>query len=240
VNLPEIAGKPLNILGLAFLAILPLFGTARSNQPVAETPGQPASRPVVPGVAELPKYSVGDSWTVRLDDGSTVTRKVRTVEKDLYVFEWAPDRWKYLDTNLTLKKETTPEGKDWNSYLVNQKLLNFPVSVNKTWEHQLLITRMRDQVRGTRSWWRIFTYKIIESGTIETPAGRFQAFKVEESSHEIECESASNCNSLPNTTIVRHLSYAPEAKFIVKVVRVSGGQWAGQESGYELVAYELK
>jgi uncharacterized caspase-like protein len=217
---------------------------AAPPQAIAKLPSpQPPPRPatVVPGVAELPKYNVGDSWTLRLYDGRTVTRKVRAIEKEQYVFEWAPDHWQYLDLELVLRKETTPAGKDWHSRLLDQRVIDFPLSVKKAWEFRVLMHRHRvgagRQVENLE-FWRIFRFKVLESETLQTPAGSFVTFKIEENSHEVQCEQA--CSELDNTSIVRHLWYAPEVKFPVKVRHVSGTPWEEQEPDYELISYHLK
>ena len=46
--------------------------------------------------------------------------------------------------------------------------------------------------------------------------------------------------TLDETLTVRHLWYAPEAKFIVKVAGVRGNYMSEQEPDYELIAFDLK
>jgi|SRR5713226_8200069 len=86
--------------------------------------------------------------------------------------------------------------------------------------------------------WRVFTFKVLGAETIQTPAGTLGAFKIEESSYETECRLP--CETLANTTVVRHLWYAPEVKFPVKAARVRRVPTQEQEPDYELVAFELK
>ena len=85
---------------------------ASQAQVIAQLP-PPASisRPLVvlPTVAEMPKYKVGDSWTVRFADGRTSPRIVRAIEKGQYIFEWGLDLWRYYDQNLLLIKQVTRE-----------------------------------------------------------------------------------------------------------------------------------
>ncbi len=50
----------------------------------------------------------------------------------------------------------------------------------------------------------------------------------------------SACQTPDNTLTVRHLWYAPEAKFIVKVAGVRGSYISEQEPDYELIAFDLK
>jgi len=82
----------------------------------------------------MPKYKVGDSWTVRFADGRTSPRIVRAIEKDQYVFEWGLDLWRYYDQNLVLKKQVTPEdGKEVRTALLGRRTMEFPLAANKTW-----------------------------------------------------------------------------------------------------------
>jgi len=220
---------------------------AAQPQVVAKLP-PPASvlRPpvVLPKVAELPKYKVGDSWTVRFNDGRTSPRTVRAIERDQYVFEWGLDLLRYYDQNLVLTKQVTPEdGKNWPSYLEKQRTMDFPFALNKTWEFRIRAGTVRSggPGRGHR-YWQVFSFKVLGSETIQTPAGAFGSFKVEESSRETVCPSDApmHCDDVANTASVRHLWYAPEAKSFVKVKHVSGVPVQGQEPDYELAAFNLK
>ena len=100
------------------------------------------SRPpvVLPTVAEMPKYKVGDSWTVRFADGRTSRRIVRAIENDQYVFEWGSDLWRYYDQNLVLIKQVTPEDrKEVFTSRFWRRTLEFPLAANKTWEFRFRI-----------------------------------------------------------------------------------------------------
>ena len=222
--------------------VLLLFAVGTSAQ---ETP--PPPQPVVlPTVAQVPKYSVGDSWTVKLADGRTQTRKVRAIERDQYVFEWGLDLVRYYDRELILRRQITPEnGKDFPSYLEKQRAMNFPLSVNKNWDFRILISKFEPLIHGTRYYYRVYSSNVLGTETIQIPAGTFGAFKVEDTVYEILCLSMNasnrNCNTLPNTTTVRDWWYSPEVKFPVKMMtRVKGPDLTGQEPDYELTAYELK
>jgi len=200
---------------------------------------QPPPRPAVavPGTAALPKYNVGDSWTVRFTDGRTQTRKIRAIERAQYVFEWGLDLLRYYDQDLVLRKQTTPEdGKDIHSYQLEQRVVNFPLSMNKTWEFQVLVSSFT----RTRIY-RKFIYKVVGVEPVQTPAGTFGTFKLEENSHEIECGSGISgaCFDVENRA-VRHWWYAPEVKSFVKLVNVKGTSLGAQEPNFELVAFELK
>jgi hypothetical protein len=50
----------------------------------------------IPAIVELPRYKVGDSWTVRLADGRTEGRRVSAVDNNGYVFEWGTNLLRYL------------------------------------------------------------------------------------------------------------------------------------------------
>ena len=220
--------------------VLLLFAVGTSAQ---ETP--PPSQPVVlPTVAQVPKYSVGDSWTVKLADGRTQTRKVSAIERDQYVFEWGLDLVRYYDRELILRRQITPEnGKDFPSYLEKQRAMAFPLSVNKNWDFRILISKFEPLIHGTRYYYRVHSSNVLGTETIQIPAGTFGAFKVEDTVYEVLCRSRSttSCNApLPNTTTVRHWWYSPEVKFPVKMARVQGSYMTGEEPDYELTAYELK
>jgi len=217
-------------------------GKATQPQVIAKLP-PPASLPrppaVLPKVAELPKYKVGDSWTVRFDDGRTSPRKVRAIERGQYVFEWGLDLWRYYDQNLILTKQITPEdGKEFPSYLLKQRAMDFPLSVNKTWEFRILTER---RGFGPKAWldYRVFSFKVVGTETVQTAAGSFGTFKIEHSSNEVRC-APSPCETIDNTTVVHHWWYAPEVKSFVKVKHVSGAPVQGQDPDYELAAFNLK
>lgn len=203
----------------------------------------PIPRPVaLPTAAPLPKYSAGDSWTVKFDDGRTQTRKVREIERDEYVFEWGLDLVRYYDQQLALRKQITPEdGKEFPSYLLKQRTIEFPLSVNKGWEFRVRVGTGGHVVFGsTSSIWRVYSFKVLGSETIQTRAGTFGTFKIEESSHEIQCAGFAICDSIPNSTFIRHWWYAPEVRFPVKIAHVRGTYVEAQEEDYELIAFDLK
>jgi hypothetical protein len=210
---------------------------AKVTQPTALT------RPVaLPTAAPLPKYNAGDSWTVKFDDGRTQTRKVRGIEKDEYVFEWGLDLVRYYDQQLVLRKQITPEdGKEFPSYLLKQQAIEFPLSVNKAWEFRILVGTGGTVVIGRSSRiWRVYSSKVLGSETIQTSAGTFGTFKIEENSYEIQCGGLPTCDSIPNSTIIRHWWYAPEVRFPVKVAHVRGTYLETYEEDYELIAFDLK
>ena len=187
--------------------------------------------------------------TVRFRDGRTATRTVRAIEKDQYVFKWGLDLLRYYDQNLVLRRQTTPEdGKEVPSYLVSQQTLPFPLSVNKSWQFRYetrqgrhFIEERQGGLIGISYEYRVFRYKVLGAETIQTPAGAFGAFKIEERSDEIECQGLyGRCEDRNVAPTVRHLWYAPEVKSVVKLLRVSGEFWQGQEPDYELAAFELK
>jgi CHAT domain-containing protein len=194
---------------------------------------------ILPVVAEAPKYKVGDSWTLRLFYGQTVTRRIRAIESGLYVLECDSNRWQYLDRELVLRREATPEGKDRYPELLNQKFLDFPLSLDKNWEFKILTVKsQRDGAKSFPAYWRVFRYRVAGNETIKTPAGSFGAFNIVERSNEIACDS--RCEDVPNTAVIRQLWYAPEARFIVKVAHVRGEPWHGEEADYELISLNLK
>jgi hypothetical protein len=204
---------------------------------VITPPSLPRPPAIVPKIAEAPKYKVGDSWTLRLSDGQKVTRKIRAIESGLYVLECDSNRWQYLDRDLVLRKEVTFGGRGLHPPLVNQRLLYFPLSLDKSWEFK--IPTAKTETRGVLIlYWRVFRHKVIGNERIETPAGTFGALKIEQTSYEIVCDSG--CDDVPDTSAVRQLWYAPEARLIVKVAHVSGKLWQGEEPDYELISLDLK
>ena len=195
---------------------------------------------VLPTIAELPKYSVGDAWTVKFADGRTETRKVRGIEGGQYVFEWGLDLVRYFDRDLVLRRQiTAEEGKEFPSLLLKQRLINFPLSAQKTWNFRVVVFRRSQGTEGIAIYYREFSFKVVGSEEVATPAGNFAAFKIEETSYESRCHIGP-CETEPNTTVVRHWWYAPEVRFLVKVAHVRGRYIADQEPDYELTAFELK
>jgi hypothetical protein len=225
---------------------------AAQSQVVAKVPLPPSSLPArppaaLPTVAELPKYNVGDSWTIRFNDGRAAPRIVRAIEKDQYVFEWGLDLWRYYDQTLVLRKQITPEdGKEFPSYLLKQRTIEFPLSVNKTWEFRVLVLVAQGRRGGgfmasdTIRYWRVFSFKVLGSELVSTSGGTFGAFKIEERSQEMSCRVAESCEDVGGTLVVRHLWYAPEVKSFVKAKHVSGVPIQDQEPDYELAAFDLK
>ena len=188
----------------------------------------------------MPKYKVGDSWTVRFADGQTSPRIVRAIEKDQYVFEWGLDLRRYYDQNLILIKQVNPEdGKEVRTSLLRRRTMEFPLAANKTWKLRYKLGGGAGGVPSGTGEWREFSFKVLGTETINTPAGPFGTFKVEETSYEVQCVGSA-CQTPDNTLTVRHLWYAPEAKFIVKVAGVRGSYISEQETDYELIAFDLK
>ena len=136
----------------ALLWALNSVGGAQSTplQPPASTSRPPV---ILPTVAEMPKYKVGDSWTVRFADGRTSRRIVRAIEKDQYVFEWGSDLRRYYDQNLVLIKQVTPEdGKEVITSRFWRRTMEFPLTANKTWEFRYKISSIMggDGVAGNQ------------------------------------------------------------------------------------------
>jgi CHAT domain-containing protein len=204
----------------------------------AITPPLPDPPITIPRIAKAPKYKLGDSWTLRLFNGQTVIRRIRAIESEFYVLECDSNRWQYLDRDLVLRREATPEGKGLYPHLLNQRVLDFPLSLDKSWEFRTLVAKARVYNVIYPSYWRYFRYQVTGAEVIETPAGAFGAFKIEERSKEIACDSV--CEDIPSTAAVRHLWYAPETRFIVKMTHVRGEPWQGAEADYELISLNLK
>ena len=222
------------------LVLTTLLWTLNSVGGAQSTQLQPPasiSRPpiVLPTVAEMPKYKVGDSWTVRFADGRTSRRIVRAVEKDQYVFEWGSDLWRYYDQDLVLIKQVTPQdGKEVFTSRFWRRTMEFPLAANKTWTFRFRISSI---MGGTV--WQEISFKVLGTETINTPAGPFGTFKVEMTSDQVQFRQGYR-ETLDETLTVHHLWYAPEAKFIVKLAQVKGRYIADQEPDYELIAFDLK
>jgi hypothetical protein len=208
------------------------------NLPYEMTP--PASVPepnaILPMIAEAPKYEIGDSWTLRLFDGQTATRRIRSIENGLYVIECDSNRWQYLDRDFVLRKEVMSGGKERYPLLLNQRLLHFPLSPGKNWGFKIR-TSKSEKYGNFVYYWRVFRYKVTAYETIKTRAGTFGAFKIEERSNEIVCDNS--CGDVLDSFVVRELWYAPETRFIVKIAHISGEPWQGEEPDYELISLEL-
>lgn len=210
-------------------------------QAVAKLPPTPAlSAAPIPKSAEIPQYGVGDSWTIRFADGRVATRSVRAIEKDLYVFEWGLDLLRYYDQNLVLRKQMTPEDeKEVFTSLLKQRTMDFPLSVNKAWEFRVFIASGKARRGDPVRWWRVFSFKVLGAETIQTPAGTFGAFKIEENSYETACVGAGPCDTIEDTSTVRHLWYSPVVKAFIKVRLVKGEPGEEQDLDYNLIAYRL-
>jgi hypothetical protein len=111
--------------------------------------------------------------------------------------------------------------------------------ITPAFPEQELITNRSTRVTQSGGVLREFSFKVLGTETINTPAGPFGTFKVEETSYELDCRFG-NCHTPDDTLTVRHLWYAPAAKFIVKVAEVRGRYTAEQEPDYELIAFDLK
>jgi hypothetical protein len=131
-------------------------------------PPASVSRPpvVLPTVAEMPKYKVGDSWTVRFAEGQTSPRIVRAIEKDQYVFEWGLDLARYYDQNLVLIKQVTREdGKEVRTSLLKRRTMGFPLAANKTWKFRYKLGGGAGGVPSGTGEWREFNFKVLGSET---------------------------------------------------------------------------
>jgi uncharacterized caspase-like protein len=218
--------------------------TASQAEIIAKlTPPLPSARPPVPipSVAQLPKYKIGDSWTVRFEDGRTTTRTVRAVNNGQYVFEWGFDLLRYYDENLVLRGQTTPEdGKDVFTDLLRKQIIDFPLSIDKSWEFEFQTYRGA----GWRER-RVFRFKVLGIETIQTAAGTFEAFKIQEMSHVTWC---AGCRAYSGTLGIRYWWYAPEVKYPVRISTVvtprsqirAVAVAVETDQDYELEAFELK
>jgi hypothetical protein len=138
-----------------------LFSTRLGTRPPAQT-------------VEAPKYSIGDEW--RYDKG---TIRVVAVDGETYAFEntMIPNcpgcRW-FFDANRTLLKVFDKDGKPVDQSTVGLKLMEFPMSVGKTWTaNQLLRQRNTPDLVPFDN-----TFTIVAYEDVKTKAGTFKAFKI--------------------------------------------------------------
>ena len=204
-------------LACAF-SLLAVTATAAMAQPVALT------------TAQAPRFAVGDAWTYALSDPGNPSRRFSFVQTVHSV--------NGNDIGVTIANNggTMPATFDGNGnltsngskqYLPSDGKLKFPMSIGNTWTSQFT-TRTGNGDAATT-----LNAKVTAVEQVETPAGVFQAFRIEETLDV----SAPNGKS----TFTETDWYAPDAKRIVKF-NFSGKAPDGTSFGTQAVleAMDLK
>lgn len=145
-----------------FIVIL-VLGACSVTQPTV-------SRPIdkeTTFTATAPKYNVGDEWTFKHVQRGSYTLKVIAIEKNNIVTTQSDRGFReYRDANFTINKV---EGDVSGQTTTGSRLLDFPLFVGKSWKYPI-----QDRNFSGETAVRIIGYE-----KITTPAGSYDAFKLE-------------------------------------------------------------
>ncbi|MBI4490418.1 MAG: hypothetical protein HY694_15150 [Deltaproteobacteria bacterium] len=163
------------------------------------------------GIAPTPPCVVGLRLRFQYADGGNFTRAITARQGDLCVI--GSTSRSYYDKDWVLVKQVDRDGNEITSAsplnpLVAQKLLDFPLSVGKTWETSYFASASSGRVYYFTNYFTVQSYE-----EVAVPAGTFKAFKIQQ--HQVLSASSYG---------VRYLWYAPEVGYYVK------RQWAPGES----------
>jgi hypothetical protein len=163
------------------------------------------AQPVPLTTAQAPRFVVGDSWTYTLSDPGNPSRKFSFVQSVHSVSN------NEVGVTISNNGGTMPATFDANGnltsngskqYLPSDSKLKFPMSVGSTWSSQFT-TRTGNGDAAT-----MLNAKVTAVEQVETLAGTFQAFRIEET---LEVSAPNGKSSFTETDW-----YAPDAKRIVK------------------------
>jgi hypothetical protein len=183
---------------------------------------------------EAPVWNVGDKWVF------TQGMKMEVLEADEsgYVVEF-PNQIIVFEKS-TLNKVFTVQGKKREPYRGNQRrVLNFPLTIGKTWKNTYSETLKWEDTHESRSTGpalgdetQIFeNYKVLGWEEVELRAGRFKAVKIEYRKGW----------SSPVTGIIEGKAwywYSPEVKYVIKYQYDKSPMWS-RFSNWELKSLEL-
>jgi VCBS repeat-containing protein len=142
------------------------------------------SLPALAQVAEAPRVNEGDSWTVHaINENQKTGWSERRFE--LKVARVTPSHI-YLETKQVGSTQPAAEmilGTDWSRArnvngveTIVSKPLVFPLSVGKSWSNDFTEQNPNKNEKSLR--W-LSNYKVTAYETLETPAGKFGAYKIE-------------------------------------------------------------
>jgi hypothetical protein len=202
------------------LAVVFLVGLAWGAQAFATDCGEPLSAPT---------YQVGDKWTWRNDKGVTWSNSVVQVEGNVTQIGWPNGEIAFLDKDWIVRqvkpKDGEPVAQQGAKYTtIGQKTLDFPLQIGKTWEYTFVSQTSTGLGNVTNA------YKVAACEEVPTPAGKFQAFRLE------------GYTKGPRATGNFNLWYAPQVKQYVKRQNDGSKIWEfpGSARDYELNSFKVQ
>ena len=160
---------------LAVAALLS-FTTAAANAADAASLPVPVAQPApsVPALtqADAPAFTIGEAWTfdykneVEPQHNSTFTQTVTAID--------ANSRVRLNGGSIIMDASGNLVSTGGGNYEPSDEKLRFPLSVGKSWSASYVFNRGGWSARGDRE------AKVVGVERIETPAGAFDAFRVEQ------------------------------------------------------------
>jgi len=207
--------------GVVFaLAAVSLVGMAWGTQAFAAVCGEPLSAPT---------YQVGEKWTWRSEKGAEWSDSVVQVEGTVAQIKRPNGEVAFFDRDWIIRQVkprngelVTQQGAKYTT--IDQKTMDFPLQVGKSWQYTFYGQTLNG--RG------VFTegHRIIACEEVTTPAGTFQAFRLE----------GTVKGPMASGTFYRW--YAPQVKQYVKQQYVHSGSWVWDSSAQdsELISFKVQ
>lgn len=189
------------------------------------------------GVAEKPSWNIGERWIYTEKDSKGLYRKSNIIieylgmeEKDgttyHVFFNRGTGRKRYFtkDFHWALSSEKNPVGPGWRDYECfdpPDKLFDFPLQVGKSWQYNLITSRIEGIPPKPRTGKCVKERKVVDYVRIEIEGKSYDAFKIEE-----KCQLHATQQAL---------WYAPSVKNWVKrsVYQKDGSWWQEELKSYE-------
>lgn len=168
-------------------------------------------------VVNLPKWYVGDTWTIDRDGKKSISTIIKS-SKIGYIVQRKKDKKQFFyDRNLRYLGRGS---KGRLKYKAPFQVYHFPIWAGKAWK----LTQGRVSSSGAiRNYASVFYVESVEM--ISVPAGKFLAYKIVEERTSLESGSWAE--------YVRY--YSPKVK---RFIRRSGSR--SSSSSYELISYKVK
>jgi hypothetical protein len=203
---------------LAIAAVL-LVGMAWGAQAFAAACGEPLSAPT---------YQVGETWTWRSEKGAEWSNAVvqvvggagAQIERPNGEVAFFDRDWIIREVQPKNGELVTRQGANYPT--VDQKTLDFPLQVGKSWQYTFYGKTLNGRGVFTES------QKIIACEEVATPAGTFQAFRLE----------GTVKGPMASGTFYRW--YAPQVKQYVKQQYVQSGSWVWDSSAQDSALISFK
>ena len=126
-------------------------------------------------VAERPTFTVGDEFWFDTGDGSIFVEVFSGTEDGLLVFRRDMEQETfYYSPDLALVEVRNPFESD-ERYKPDDGLLEFPLSIGKTWNRSFRVWRSD----GERTVQRTRQCEVLDYGQAKVPAGSFASFRIE-------------------------------------------------------------